>query len=99
MWNDLRHAAGLLGECNERWQAGLEMVEVRQSAGIQSVSLCLMKNDHFLNFVKARFGCVLYMYLSKLLNEVVTRIFSLGFMDEWPKSGQKRGKSSYRRVM
>ena len=25
-----------------------------------SVSLCLMKNDHFLNFVKARFGCVLF---------------------------------------
>ena len=25
-----------------------------------SVSLCLMKKDHFLNFVKARFGCVLF---------------------------------------
>ena len=56
-----------------------------------SVSLCLMKKDHFLNFVKARFGCVLYIYVSKSLNGVVTRIFSLGFMDGWPKSGQKRG--------
>ena len=34
-----------------------------------SFSLCVMKNDHFLNFVKAR------------LNEVVTRIFGLG--DLW----------------
>ena len=25
-----------------------------------SFSLCVMKNDHFLNFVKARFGCVLF---------------------------------------